>query len=149
MKKQKKEKIAATSSEGETEEGNSSNTDCDQDIEVSFMRDTDADIDTAETEEEDWIEYMKRSHETSRRKDEGSQYPLLDCDTLKDEMEIGIEDRFTPRDKMVKKKHQNGIQALALDAKQAEQWEDRERGGKTTSINSSSLRKQKKLRESI
>ena len=59
-------------------------------------------------------------------------------------MEIGNEDRFSPRDKMVKKKEeqQHGIQASALDAKQAEQWEDRERYWKTTSINSSSLRKQ-------
>ena len=48
-------------SDGDTEEGNSSNTDCDQDSEVSFMGDTDEDIHTAEIEEEDWIEYMKRS----------------------------------------------------------------------------------------
>ena len=35
--------------------------DCDQDSDISFMNDTDEEIDTAEIEEEDWIEYMKRS----------------------------------------------------------------------------------------
>ena len=39
-------------------------------------------------------------------------------------MEIGSEDRFTPRDEQ---KQQNGIQASALDAKLAEQWEDWEK----------------------
>ena len=87
-------------SEGETEGGHSSTTDCDQDSEVSFVGDTDEDIDTTEIEEENWIEHMKRS---TRLKDEASQYPMLDRDTLKDEMEIGNEDHFTPRDKMDKK----------------------------------------------
>ena len=72
--------------------------------EVSFVGDTDEDIDTTEIEEENWIEYVKRS---TRLKDEASQYPMLDRDTLKDEMEIGNEDHFTPRDKMDKKKQQN------------------------------------------
>ena len=37
----------------------------------------------------------EKKHETSRRKDEDSQYPLLDYDTQKDEMEIGNEDCFS------------------------------------------------------
>ena len=120
-------------SEGETEEGNSSKTDCDKESEVSFVGDTD----------EDMKSIREKKHETSRRKDEDSQYPLLDYDTQKDEMDIGNEDRFPARDEMVKKKkEQNGVQASAVASKQAEQWEDQERDGKTTSINSSSLRKQ-------
>ena len=38
-----------------------SNTDCDQDSDISFMNDTDEEIETAEIEEEDWIDHMKRS----------------------------------------------------------------------------------------
>ena len=38
-----------------------SNTDCDQDSDTSFRQDTDEEIDTADIEEEEWIEYMKRS----------------------------------------------------------------------------------------
>ena len=71
---------------------------------------------------------------------------MLDYDTQKDEMDTGNEDRVTARDT---KKQQNGIQASTIDTKQVEQCEDRERDGKTTSINSSSLRKQKKSRETI
>ena len=41
------------------------------------MNDTDEEIDTAEIEEEDWIEDMKRITK-NRRKDEVSQDPLLD-----------------------------------------------------------------------
>ena len=44
--------------------GSSSNTDCDQDSDVSVMKDTDEEMDTAEIEEEDWVEYMKRSTAT-------------------------------------------------------------------------------------
>ena len=52
------------SSEDETEGGHSSNTNCDQDSDISFMSDADEETDTAEIEEEeDWIEYMKRSTE--------------------------------------------------------------------------------------
>ena len=36
------------------------------------------------------------------KKDEDSQYPVLDDDTPKDEMEIGNEDLFSARDKIVK-----------------------------------------------
>ena len=36
-------------------------TDCDQDGDISCKNDTDEEIDTAEIEQEDWIEYMKRS----------------------------------------------------------------------------------------
>ena len=73
---------------------------------------------------------------------------MLDYDTRKDEMEVGNEEHNSARDKMVKKQ-QNGIQVSAVAARRAELWEDQERDGKTTSINSSSLRKQKKPRETI
>ena len=49
------------------------------------MGDTDEDMDTTEIEE-DWIEYVRGTRDRQRRKDEDSQYPLLDYDTQKDEM---------------------------------------------------------------
>ena len=49
------------SSGDETVEGSSSTSDCDQDSDVSFLNDTDEEIDTAEIEQEEWIEYIKRS----------------------------------------------------------------------------------------
>ena len=45
----------------ESEDWQSSNTHNDQDSDVSFENDTDEEIDATEIEEEDWIEYMKRS----------------------------------------------------------------------------------------
>ena len=61
IKMEKKTKKTLGSSEDETEDGHSSNTNCDQDSDISFMNDTVEEIDTAVIEEEDWIEYMKRS----------------------------------------------------------------------------------------
>ena len=55
------EKECHKSSEDETVEGSSSNTDCDQDSDVSFANDTDEENGTPEIEQEDWIEYRKRS----------------------------------------------------------------------------------------
>ena len=49
------------SCEDGTEDGHSSNTNCDQDSDISFMNDIDEEMDTAVIEEEDWIEYVKRS----------------------------------------------------------------------------------------
>ena len=45
----------------ESEDGQSSNTHKDQDSDVSFENDTEEEIDTREIEEEDCIEYIKRS----------------------------------------------------------------------------------------
>ena len=56
-----KEKESQENFEGDTQEGSSTDTDCDQDSDVSFAEDSDKEIDTAELEQEDCIEYMKRS----------------------------------------------------------------------------------------
>ena len=45
----------------ESEDGQSSNTHKDQDSDVSSENETEEEIDTTEIEEEDWIEYIKRS----------------------------------------------------------------------------------------
>ena len=57
-KVQRRRKKCAT--DKETEEGSDQNSDKDQDSDVSFQEDIDEAIDTTE-QEEDWIEYIKRS----------------------------------------------------------------------------------------
>ena len=52
----------------ESEDGQSSNTHNDQDSDVSFENDTEEEIDTTEIEEEDWIEYIKRSIDEAMEK---------------------------------------------------------------------------------
>ena len=63
------------SSDEETAEGSSPNTDHDQDSDISFTTDTDEEIDTGEIEEEDWIEYMKRSTATAVEKMKAAKIP--------------------------------------------------------------------------
>ena len=54
----------------ESEDGQSSISHNDQDSDVSFESDNDEEIDTTEIEEEDWVDYIKRStNEAIDRKD--------------------------------------------------------------------------------
>ena len=53
-----------------------------------------------------WV--RKKKHQRRRSEDEGSQYPLPDPNTKKNEVEIRNEDRF---------------RASALEPKPTEQWE--------------------------
>ena len=68
-----------------------------------FRNDTGEKIDTAEVEEEEWIEYMKRSTIGCGGQDEGSQHSVLDRNSKKHEMEISSEDRTTYRVKVGEK----------------------------------------------
>ena len=58
-----------------TDEGRSSNTERDHDSVVSFMNDTDEELDTAEIEEEDWVEYTKRSTKEAEEQMRAAQIP--------------------------------------------------------------------------
>ena len=58
------------------------------------MNDTDEEIDTADIEEEEWIEHMKRNTAIAI---ESSQNPLLDRNTQKNEMAFGNEMCFASR----------------------------------------------------
>ena len=57
----------------ESEDGQNSNTHKDQDSDVSFENDTEEEIDTTEIEEEDWIEYIKRSTNDAMEKMENAK----------------------------------------------------------------------------
>ena len=112
------------------------------------MGDSDEDIDTAEIEE-DLIEYMKTSTRLAEEKMRTINIPCWIVAHKKMRNGDWQWGSLLNQRQDGPKKQQNELQASALDAKQAEQWEDGQRGGKTTSVNSSSLRKQKKPRETI
>ena len=77
------------STDDESGDGQSTTTHNDVESEVSFEDDADEEIDTTVIEEEDWIEYMKRSTEDAMEKMSHSKR----CwnRTHKNEMEIGTE----------------------------------------------------------
>ena len=145
MVRKLKKNECSKNSEGDG--GFNSNTDCDHDSKVSFMGDTDEDIDTTETEE-DWIEHLKRSTRPAEEKMRTASVPCWIMTHEKMKWRLAMRNTTQPETRW-SKKQQNGIQVSAVAARQAELWEDQERDGKTTSINSSSLRKQKKPRETI
>ena len=61
------------STEDENEDGQCSNTCYDQDGGISFENDTDDEIDTTAIEEEEWIEYVKRSTDEAIEKLENAK----------------------------------------------------------------------------
>ena len=81
------------STDDESGDGQSTTTQNDVDSEVSFEDDADDEIDTTLIEEEDWIEYIKRSAEDAMEKMERAKISMLEQDSQKNEMEIGTENR--------------------------------------------------------
>ena len=59
--KETKENESNCITEEETEKGSKASTDCDQDSDISFQEEKNEEIHRGEIEEEDWIEYIKRS----------------------------------------------------------------------------------------
>ena len=80
------------STEDENGDDQSTTTQNDVDSKVSFEDDADDEIDTAVIEEEDWINYIKRSSEDAMEKMECAKIRCWNR-TQKNEMETGIENR--------------------------------------------------------
>ena len=80
------------STDDESGDGQSTTTQNDVDSEVSFEDDADNEIDATLIEEEDWIEYIKRSTEEAMEKMERAKIRCWNR-THKNEMEIGTENR--------------------------------------------------------
>ena len=80
------------STDDESGDGQSTTTHNDADSEVSFEDDDGDEIDTTLIEEEDWIEYIKRSTDEAKENMESERF---DAGTglTKNEMEIGTENR--------------------------------------------------------
>ena len=115
----------------------------DQDNNVSFQSDPDDDMDTAGAEEEDWIEYIKRSTRDAEDKMRAANIP---CWTeaqwkMKWRLAMRIASHSEAR---WNKKPQDGTLDSAPRREQAEVLEDQVRDGMTTSTNSSDRTKLKK-----
>ena len=59
----------------EFKEGETSNTDCDQDSDASFMKDSEEDMEEIENEEEEWIDYLKRSTKEDEERMRSAEVP--------------------------------------------------------------------------
>ena len=65
----------------------------DMDSGVTFDEDSEKDVDTAEIEEEDWFDYIRRSTADAIGQDGTCKDSLLEQDTQENEMEISFENR--------------------------------------------------------
>ena len=72
--KENDDTIDLSSTEDENEDGQSSNTHNDKDSDICFESDTDDEMDTSEIEEEEWIEYTKRSTDEAIEKMENAKF---------------------------------------------------------------------------
>ena len=120
----------------ETEDGHSSNTNCDQDSDISFMNDTDEEIDTAVIEEEDRIEYMKRSTDEAMERMKTTKIQCWIKTHRRMKWRLATRIASLPKERwMVKAAVWNP------ELSTTEQWGDQEKDGKTRLMNSSSLEK--------
>ena len=62
--------------EEETDEGSKANSDCDHDNDVSSLEAKDEEFDRIEIEEEDWIEYIKRSTKEAEEQMRKTKIPV-------------------------------------------------------------------------
>ena len=67
------------------------------------MKDSEEDMEEIENEEEEWIDYVKRSTKEDEERMKSAEVPLLDRSTQKDEMENGDVNCMFTRGTMVKK----------------------------------------------
>ena len=137
--------IDSSCTDDESEDGKSYMSHNDQDSDVSFESDNDEEIDAAEIEEEDWVEYIKRSTDEAMEKMENVKIRCWNMNQ-KNEMEIGDENRYITEWEMVVKscwmepRTQLNIQDQQIN------WKTKKKMGRQTSTNSSNkLRKKLKI----
>ena len=87
------------------EDGQSTTTHNDVDSEVSFEEDADDEIDTTliEEEEEDWIEYIKRSTEDAMEKMGKRKDSMLEQDSQKMKWKLALRIATSPSDRWLRK----------------------------------------------
>ena len=109
----------------------------DVDSDVSFEDDADEEIDTTSIEEEDWVEYIKRSTEEAIENMENAK---IRCWTkTHDRMKWKLALRITtsPSDRWLRKAANWNPELSTRYKKLTERLEDREKDGKMTSMISS------------
>ena len=87
----------------ENEDGQSSNTHNDVDSEVSFEDDADEEIDTTSIEEEDWIDYIKRSTEEAMEKMESAKIRCWNKIHKKMRWKLALRTAASPSDRWLRK----------------------------------------------
>ena len=85
------DKTENCSTDDESGDGQSTKSEDDVDSGVTVDEDSDKDIDTVEIEEEDWLDYIRRSTADAIDKMEHCKDSMLEQNTQKNEMEISIE----------------------------------------------------------
>ena len=140
MKDRKEDEENQGRSEDETEDGHTSDTNCDQDSHISFMNNTDEEIDTADTEEEDWIEYMKRSTEEAMERMKTAKNKCWIKTHRRMKWRIAMRLASLPDERWVVKAA-GWNPELSTKNKTYRAVEDQKENGKTRLTNSSSLKK--------
>ena len=120
----------------ESGDGQSTKSKDDVDSEVTFDEDSDKEMDTIEIEEEDWIEYIKRSTADALDKMERAKIRCWNRTHKKWSGNWHWESQHH-RVKDGWKRLLNGTQIWVQDIGPTERLEDREKDGKTTSMISS------------
>ena len=99
----------------------------DQDSDISFMKDTDEEIDTGEIEEEDWIEYMKRSTATAVDRMKTAKVPCWIATRRRMKWRLAMKIASLPYERWAKKAAEWNP---GLSTRQTEQWEDQKSDAK-------------------
>ena len=88
-----------SSTDDESGDGQSTTTHNDVDSEVSFEDDADEEIDTTLIEEEDWIEYIKRSTEEAMEKMGKRKDSMLEQDSQKMKWKLALRIATSPSER--------------------------------------------------
>ena len=129
--------IDSSFTDDESEDEKSSVSHNDQDSDVSFESDKDEKIDTTEVEEENWIEYIKRSTNEAMEKMENEKIRCWNKTQKRMKWRLALRIATSPNERWLKKAAECGTQNSAQKYRTNRAAKD----GKTTSTNSSNLKK--------
>ena len=124
VKDGEEEKENHGSSEDETGDGSSSNTDCDQESDISFMSDTDEEIGTADIEEEESIECVKRSTEVAIERMKTAQNQCWVKTHRRMEWRLAMRQSFLPEERWVRKAAEWNPELSTAVGRPKKRWED-------------------------
>ena len=124
------------STDDESDDGQSTKSKDDVDSEVTFEEDSDKETDTIEIEEEDWIEYIKRSTADALDKMERAKIRCWNRTHKKMKWKLALRIATSPCERWLKKAAEWNPD-LSSRYKTNRAMEDREKDGKTRSMISS------------
>ena len=95
--------IDSSCTDDESEDGKSDISHNDQDSDVSFESDNDEEIDAAEIEEEDWVEYIKRSTNEAMEKMENEKIRCWNVTQRKMKWRLAMRIALSPNERWLLK----------------------------------------------